>query len=82
MDHPIAFLSRILTKAEKNYSAIEHEGLAMVYALQKYRHYLLGGHFKMYIDHSTLKYFVNKPLLGGVYVSDLYCSKNMILKLL
>jgi len=37
----------------------------MVYALQKYRHYLLGGHFKMYTDHSTLKYLVNKPVLGG-----------------
>ena len=37
----------------------------MVYALQKYRHYLLGGHFKMYTDHSALKYLVNKPVLGG-----------------
>ena len=37
----------------------------MVYALQKYRHYLLGGHFKMFIDHLDLKYLVNKPVLGG-----------------
>jgi len=37
----------------------------MVYALQKYRHYLLRGHFKMYMDHSALKYLVNKPVLGG-----------------
>lgn len=37
----------------------------MVYALEKYCHYFLGGHFKMYIDHSTLKYLVNKPVLGG-----------------
>ena len=37
----------------------------MVYALQIFRHYLLGGNFKMYIDHSTLKYLVNKPMLGG-----------------
>ena len=36
----------------------------MVYALQKYRHYLLGGHFKMYTDHFMLKYMVNKPVLG------------------
>ena len=41
------------------------EGLAMVYALQKYRHYLLGGHLKMFTGHSTLNYLVNKPLLGG-----------------
>jgi hypothetical protein len=36
----------------------------MVYVLQKF-HYLLGGHFNMFIDHSTLKYLVNKPVLGG-----------------
>ena len=37
----------------------------MVYALQKFQHYLLCGHFKMYTGHSTLKYHVNKPVLGG-----------------
>jgi hypothetical protein len=37
----------------------------MVYALHKFRHYLLGKHFNMFIDHSTLKYLVNKPVLGG-----------------
>ena len=37
----------------------------MVYALQKYRHYLLGRHSKMFTDHSALKYLVNKPVLGG-----------------
>ena len=53
-----------MSKAEKNYSNTERERLAMVYALQKYRHYLLGGHFKMYTDHSVLKDLVNKPVLG------------------
>jgi hypothetical protein len=37
----------------------------MVYVLPKFRHYLLGKHFKMFTDHSTLKYLVNKPVLGG-----------------
>jgi hypothetical protein len=37
----------------------------MVYALQKFHHYLLEGHFKMFIDHSALKYLVKKPVLGG-----------------
>ena len=37
----------------------------MVYALHKYQNYLLGGHFQMYIDHSALKYLVNKLVLGG-----------------
>ena len=37
----------------------------MVYALQKFRNYLLSAHFKMFINHSNLKYLVNKPVLGG-----------------
>lgn len=44
---------------------IEHEGLAMAYVLQNFRHYQLGGHFKMYIDHSALEYLFNKHVLGG-----------------
>ena len=65
LNHPIAFARRRLSKAEKNYSTTKHEGLAMVYELQNFRHYLLGGHFKMYTNHFALKYLVNKFVLGG-----------------
>jgi hypothetical protein len=65
INHPISFSSRKLSTTERNYTMTEREGLAMVYALQKFRHYLLGGHFKMFTDHSALKYLFNKPLLGG-----------------
>lgn len=36
----------------------------MMYALQKYCHYLLRGHFKIYIDQYFLKYLVKKLVLG------------------
>jgi hypothetical protein len=65
IDHLLSFASRKLSIAEINYTTTELEGLAMVYALYKFHHYLLGGHFKMFIDHSTLKYLVKKPMLGG-----------------
>jgi hypothetical protein len=65
LDHPITFASRELSYLEQNYNMTEREGLAMVYALHKYIHYLLGKHFKMFTDHSTLKDLVNKPVLGG-----------------
>jgi len=52
----------------------------MVYALQKFRHYLLSKHFKIFIDHYARKYLVHKPVLGGGSV-DGYCYfKNFILK--
>jgi hypothetical protein len=65
IDHPIAFSRRNLSTSEINYTTTERESLAMVYVLQKFRHYLLGGHFNMFTDHSTLKYLVNKSVLGG-----------------
>jgi hypothetical protein len=65
LDHPISFSRRKLSESEHNYNTTEREGIAMVYALQKFRHYLLGKHFKMFTDHSTLKYLVNKSVLGG-----------------
>jgi hypothetical protein len=37
----------------------------MVYALHKFRQYLLGSHFKFFTDHSTLNYLVKKPMLEG-----------------
>ena len=37
----------------------------MVFSLQKFNPYLLGGHLKMFTDHSSLQYLINKPLLGG-----------------
>jgi len=67
-----------MSKDENNYSTTEREGLAMMYALQKFRHYLLGGHFKMYTDHSALKYLVNKIVLGGKYADGYCCSRSMI----
>lgn len=65
IDHPIYFASRKLSKPKKNYTTIEREGLAMVNALHKFRHYFLGSPFKMFTDHSMLKYLVNKVFLGG-----------------
>jgi hypothetical protein len=65
IDHPLSFAIKKLSTTEINYTTTEREGLAMVYVLQKFHHYLLGGHFKMFTDYSALKYLVNKPVLGG-----------------
>ena len=64
-DHPIYYASRQFIPAEKNYTTTEREALGMVYAVQKFRHYLLGYKFTFYVDHDALKYVVNKPQLSG-----------------
>ena len=65
MSHPIYFSSRKLSQVERNYATTEREGLAMIYALQKFRHYMLGSHFNFFTNHYVLKYLVNKSVLEG-----------------
>ena len=65
IDQLIAYASRLLSKAEKNYTTIEKEVLAMVYAVNKFRHYLLGNKFIFYVDYLALQYLVNKPQVSG-----------------
>lgn len=63
--HPIYYASRKLSTMERNYTTTEWEALVMVYSLQTFWHYLLGALFKFFIDHSVLKYLVNKSILEG-----------------
>ena len=65
IDHPIYFARRQLIAAEKNYTTTEREALGMIFAIQKFRHYLLGYLFMFYVDHDALKYLINKPDLSG-----------------
>jgi hypothetical protein len=43
-----------------NYSAMEKELLAMVFAIKKFRSYLVGAKVNVYTDHATLKYLLMK----------------------
>jgi hypothetical protein len=42
---------------EKHYPTHEKETLAIVHALKKWRHHLIGGPFQLYTDHKTLQFF-------------------------
>nr|GFA20575.1 reverse transcriptase domain-containing protein [Tanacetum cinerariifolium] len=57
---PIHYASKIMTEAELNYTTTEKEMLAVVYAFEKFRSYLILNKSIMYTDHSTLKYLFAK----------------------
>ncbi len=50
----IAYASRTLTRAEKNYSQLEKEGLAVIFGVKKYHAYLWGQEFLIESDRKPL----------------------------
>ncbi len=56
MERPIAYASRTLSKAERGYSQLDKEALAIIFGFKKFHQFVYGRHFIVYTDH--------KPLLG------------------
>ena len=58
--HVIAYASCMLNGAQCNYHTTEKELFAVVFALEKFRSYLLGTKVIVFTDHATLRYLLKK----------------------
>ena len=58
--HVVYYASKTMNEAQRNYTTTEKELLAVVYALDKFRAYLVGSDIIIFTYHSALKYLLTK----------------------
>ncbi len=63
--HPVAYASRSLNQAERNYGITELETLAVVWAATHFQAYLYGNKVTVYSDHSAVKAVLKAPNPSG-----------------
>ena len=56
----IYYARKTLNKAQENYSTTEKEMLAIVFACEKFRPYILGSHVIIHTDHASIKHLMAK----------------------
>ena len=64
-EYPVAFVSKSLSKTERNWSTIDKEAFAIFFALMKLEYLLRDIHFVLRTDHANLTY-INLDYKGRV----------------
>ena len=59
-EQPIAYASRSLSAAERKYSQLDKEALAIVFGVTKFHQFVYGRHFTLYSDHKPLIHIFNE----------------------
>ena len=63
--YAIYYISKNLAPAELNYTVTEKEFLAIVYSINKFRHYITGYPTFVHTDHSAIKYLMKKSITNA-----------------
>ena len=70
LGRPVAFFSRTLNKSEHHQPPVEKEACAIVEAVQKWRHYLQGRHFKLTTDQRSVAFMYDQKRPGTKIKND------------
>lgn len=65
--HPIAYHSQVLGLKNQLKPIYEKDLIAIVWAVQKWRHYLIGRHFIIKTDQKSLKFLLEQRVIGNQY---------------
>ena len=65
-NRPVAFHSRSLQGSELNYASVEKEALAIVDAVEKWRHFLIGRHFILKTDQKSVRFMFDTQNRGKI----------------
>ncbi|XP_070049757.1 uncharacterized protein [Nicotiana tomentosiformis] len=77
---PIYYASRTTNEAQLNYATTEKELLAVVFAFDKFRPYLIGTKVTVFTDHAALKYLLAKKDTRPRLLRWILLCKNLILR--
>ena len=69
-EKPTGFVSKTLSKPEKQYSQIEKDGLACIYGVKRFHSYLFGHKFVLQTDHQPLTTLFNESKVVPVQASS------------
>ena len=62
--NPIAYASRSMTSAQKNYAVIEKELLAVLFGCERFHHYIYGNKITVMSDHKPLENIMKECYYG------------------
>ena len=78
----IHYASKTLDSAQRNYATTEKEFLAVVFACDKFRPYIVDSKVTVHTNHAAIKYLMEKMMLNLDLFVGFSCYKNLIYILL
>lgn len=63
--YAVYYVSKNLAPADLNYTVTKNEFLVVIYAMNKFQHYITGYPTFLHTDHVAIKYLMNKPVTPG-----------------